>query len=339
MAKHAGFRTRMAIGQGSAWGYAVEATKRLQFLSESVDHDPDIQDDQSLMGDSGFNEQVLGNEKNEGQIEIPMQYGGNADALLAAAMGASVAGTHSPTDYYQWDFSLLEPSDFFSLAIDKSVHVHEIASAMVVGFELEALAKGRMIFRPTLRGKAYSNDSVTNTAATMDSADVSAAAQVLMSHARFFFGDNANALDVAIPSDDEIKIRRFKLSVDWQMDEVYTNQGLFIPAQNNRRIVTVELGKTSLDTENWRDWQRGKTDMQLAAVFSTTVAGQTHFLKFHLGKCRVFGVPDATSGPEKLMPDITLRGLRAAEGSTTWATMTEELEIQTQNALDSNPLS
>lgn len=339
MADLKGFLLRAALIQGAAWGTALAATKRLEIVRESVVNDPDLQDDPTLEGDAGHNDSFLGAEKNGGELEIEMQYGGNADMLLAAAMGACAAGTPSPPDYYQWNMALAEISDFITLALDKQIAIHEFASLAPVKFILSAEAGGRLIFKPTLRGRGFDKASTINTTTTMGNAGKSAAPRILFSHFRFFLGDNADALDVAPPSSDEITLRGFELSVDPQMDNQIVNTGPAQPTQENRRVITLTLKLPKLSSINWKSWQVGMTHLQFAARADATIATKVYKFYIHLGKLEVRNDPTAIGGPELVKPDLVLVARRAATLSLTWTGMTEELEIQTQNQLDANPLA
>lgn len=335
-----GFRGKLAIKQGAAWGTVVVADKRLRFTQESLAPQIDLVDDDSLDGDNGHNDSVQGVEKLEGAISIPMQYGGNADMILAALMGASATKAGAPQSHFRWNFDLLEPSDFFTLALQKGGEIHEFASMMPISGELSCEIGKAMVFSPTFRGRGYSDVSATNTTTTMSAAAKSSAPKILWSHFKYFLGDNADALDVALPSTDEIKLRKFSLKIDQQMDDAQANDGLLLPRQSNRRNITLDLGLDRLDVTTYRTWLRAKTHLQFSAMATVTVGAITFYFSLNLGKLFVTSVPDSLGGPELIKPDISLVARRADSTSLTWATQTEELTIETQNdGQATNPLT
>lgn len=337
MSKAKGWAARMGAGVEDYYGDAVTVTDLIPFLGESIAYDKPRQEDLSLVGDAGFNRSFTGQETDVGPIRCNLGYG-DLDLLIAAAMG-DVNPPSLQTDLYYTQYELTDEVDeSLTLAQNKQVSIHEWRGSKInkltmrgtptnpIEMEVDVVAKDRLVTGTT-------NDASDITGATEYKVPV-----IMFEDLSIFVGDNADVLTSA----DEISISGFEFVLDNMLrtDEM-TNKGLAEPERNARRRVTLRLDLPSYESDTYFTWLQQDTIVQVQMRFEKASADYTDKFQFiiNLGKMTVAEYPTPTEGEEITESSISLRALRAAGDSATWASMTEEFELYVQNTRGTSPLA
>lgn len=337
MSKGKGWDTKMVVAKESDYGTAVAGTDVLPFLSEAIEYGRERNEDQSLVGDPGFNRSFVGESSHIGPVKFNLGYG-DIDLLIAAAMGT--AGSPSAqTDLYYNTYELSDEVDIsFTLAANKQVAVHEWTGCKVSKLTITGKPTSPLEIEAEIVAKSRAISGTTNTAETIAALALMDCPVVMFEDLAIWLGDNTDALTVS----DVIYIGGFTLTIDntLRTDEL-TNDGCAEPERNGRRRVSLKLDFPAYDTDNYFTWLTGDTDLQCQMLFERNDAAYTDNYRFviRIGKMLCASYPTPIEGEQMIAPSVEFRCLRAQAESTSWAAMTEELEIDVINQHQASPIA
>lgn len=349
MSEGLGWQCIMGIKKEATYGTAVACDKVLPFITEGIGEDIGFSKDESIgLGVAGANSYLRGTKEYNGDLVCNGRYG-DTDYLLAAGMGAVGTPAQVDTsDFYTNDYTLnSRVNTSWTMAIDKSVAVHEYAGCKVDKIVIAGTPGGPCTITYTLSARSMVNDSSTNTSGTLG-ALTPLNAPVIM------FEDSCNLVastgyvrigdcSDALASGDELEISSFELTLENNLRTgKFANCGIIDePLREALRTVTLKVGMVKYTSDQYRTWLLANTSLQADILFYDQVAGEDEPYKFQIkvGNMQVTEYPTPVEGQGVIEPTVTFGCSRADEANPTWATMTEEFEIAVQNKLDASPLA
>jgi hypothetical protein len=337
MTKGKGWKSRLAIGLESVYGTAVAVTQAIPYLSENIAHSKERNNDESLMGDAGFNRSFVGQESNIGPLTCNLDYG-NLDMFIAAAMGAADTPA-TVTDLYGNTYSLADEIDnSITAAIDKDVSVHEWRGIKINKLTLKGETSKPVIMEIEVVAYDRKTTGTTNNSAAIAAATVLEVPVCMFDDLTFRIGD----LDDALDSGDDLCISGFELSLDNKLktDDI-TNCGLDEPERDGRRVITLNVNLPSYQADTYQTYKDNNTELQVNMIFARSSDDYTddYTIDIRLGKVLVADYQTPVDGEKMIRPALPLVALRADEDNPTWATMTEEMEIYVLNTISASPIS
>lgn len=335
-----GWKSLMAIKKEASghYGEPVVCDKLIPFLSEDIGESIESSRDESLQGKAGYDASYVGKKEYNGSVPMNSRYG-PMDLLVAIALGAASNPT-IVTDLYKATYTLDEDLlHSLTACFDKQVSVWEYAGCKVDSFTIRGEAGGPVEFEFGIAGKVLNVTSIINTAVTMAAAELGGGPVMMMNDLTVLIGDCENALVVG----DEITVSGFELTIANNLrTDLWTNKGtIYEPIRNARREIDLTLNFGTYESDQYKEWFQNDVDLQCSLAFQRTIVGKTDPYKFviKLGKIRISEYDPNVDGQEAIAPECSFYALRAKEENPTWATMTEELEVDVQNEITTNILT
>ena len=346
MAKAAGYKSILAVVKeaSDAYGTAVVVTEMLPFLSEDIKETADRVNDESLIGQAGFNRTFKNQSEYSGPVEFNLDYG-SWDLLIAAALGA--AGSPSlVTDLYSNTYTLTSNVDISATlaenkdVVDATGLLHEWPGVKVDKLTLKGTAGGPITGTLDLIAQNHyttGDGNITNSKANISAATLLSIPVTMFEDMVFSVADNVNAL----AGGDAICIGNFEFTIDNGLRRLLTNCALDEPDREKRRGISLKIGIPSYTSDQFKSWRDANTELQALIQCSRSVSGVTddYYNELRLGKIQVSDFQTPTAGEGIIAPTVDFNCLRATTDNPTWAAMTEECEFYVINGRSTSPLA
>ena len=140
-----GIGTTLQIGKETVWGTKVPATRNLNFLSESFSMEPELLEEDSVIGSISSSAQDIVGYTTKGGFETILKPE-DAVALLGMALGVQAAPTLVPTKTLSYNHVITPVGasvdlPFFTVCIDRKLQVKAYTSSQIASLELSAKSK------------------------------------------------------------------------------------------------------------------------------------------------------------------------------------------------------
>lgn len=343
-----GSQISTGIKRGTAgWNTAetLGANNLLIINSESITGGSQVIANTGLSGDAWGTQPLLGSKVVGGSLDCPFLFGNSVDLLWALAMGD---GGGSPTNLgsgaYTHVLDLADShSEYFNIAFDKIVSVHEIPSAVInsISFTAEAQSLPAVtcdIIGSDLSVAGQSLASVTSLDTTGDTYHLN------LNKAKF----RINARTGASLTDADVElISEFTLTLNNNFARDYTANtdcdGIIrLPTRQGQPLVTLAFTFPEYDTNKWRTGFEARTDYKIDLEFCGPAIGGgfEYSYLFQFPNCRIVEIPDnSIGGPDRLPNRVVMQAFDVASAPSGMSGVTKPFRLSITNRRSSAMLS